>query len=152
MSTISCETKCILVRFNGLRKGRESLVCGRVILVKREAYERRSPRLIPCFYSCPIRRGSKHQRRGSGTGRWKACSLRRKTTSAERPRFFGESPRIDFVSPIAVTREIIFRSFRHFASSFSHRPKRRNRPGLSSRPKIASASYRDSDFCEDVYG
>lgn len=54
------------LRFNGLWKGRESLVCGRVILVKREAYERRSPRLIPCFYSRPIPTGSKHQRGGSG--------------------------------------------------------------------------------------
>jgi len=30
MSTISCETKRISVRFNGRRKGRETLVCGRL--------------------------------------------------------------------------------------------------------------------------
>lgn len=68
VSTICCTGPSAFqfLRFNGLWKGRESLVCGRVILVKREAYERRSPRLIPCFYSRPIPTGSKHQRGGSG--------------------------------------------------------------------------------------
>lgn len=39
VSTIFCETNSVLLHFNG----RETLVCGRVVLVKRKAYERRPP-------------------------------------------------------------------------------------------------------------
>lgn len=108
MLRISSETKCILVLFNGHRKGRECLVCGRVILVKREAYERRSPRVIPCFYSCPIRQGSKHQRRGSGTSRWKACCLRMRMANATTPGSFGESLSVDSILTISLAVATFF--------------------------------------------
>lgn len=63
----------------GGRHSRLRLTASRVILVKREAYERRPPRLIPWFYSLrPIRRtrrGCKHhgkrQREIEGGGRAK---------------------------------------------------------------------------------